>query len=122
MEKILKLCPGLTKIKVLMEDLNFRYFEMLPHLEEVSRNVASAHLSINLQYEVEAHVTWSGLTAGLELFVLSLCSLTSLDITILDNYSWASIVNIGAVCVLLSKFHLTLWREEEEDANQIDDL
>ena len=35
MEKIVRLCPRLTKIRVLMEDLNFRYFEMLPHLEEV---------------------------------------------------------------------------------------
>ena len=69
---------------------------------------------------MEAHVTWSGLTAGLELFVLSLSSLSSLDITILDNYSWASIVNIGAVCVLLNKFHLTLWREDMTDVSALD--
>ena len=77
-------------------------------------------LSTNLNYEVEAHVTWSGLTAGLELFVLSLSSLTSLDITMLDNYSWASIVNIGSVCVLLTKFHLTLWREDMTDVAALD--
>ena len=35
MEKIFQLCPRLTKIRVLMEDLNFRYFEKFPHLEEV---------------------------------------------------------------------------------------
>ena len=69
---------------------------------------------------MEAHLTWSGLTAGLELFLLSLSSLSSLDITILDNYSWASIVNIGAVCVLLSKFHLTLWREDMTDVSALD--
>ena len=39
MEKILKLCPRLSKIKVLMDDLNFRYFEMFPELEEVKREM-----------------------------------------------------------------------------------
>ena len=65
-------------------------------------------------------MTWSGLTAGLELLAISLSSLTCLDITLLDNYSWASIVNIGAVCVSLSKFHLTLWREDMTDVSALD--
>ena len=45
MEKILKLCPRLRKIRVLMEDLNFRYFEMFPHLEEVNRTLACSPLT-----------------------------------------------------------------------------
>ena len=69
---------------------------------------------------MEAHLTWSGLTAGLVFFLLSLSSLSSLDITLLDNYSWASIVNIGSVCVLLRKFHLTLWREDMTDVAALD--
>ena len=48
--------------------------------------------------QVEVHVTWTGVTAGLELLVSSLTSLTCLVITLLDNYSWTSIVNIGTVC------------------------
>ena len=35
MERISRLCPRLTKIKVLMSDLDLRYFEMFPSLEEV---------------------------------------------------------------------------------------
>ena len=65
--------------------------------------------------QVEVHVTWTGVTAGLELLVNSLTSLTSLDITLLDNYSWTSILNIGTVCSSLTKFHLQLWREDMTD-------
>ena len=48
MERISRLCPNLTKIKVLMADLDLRYFETFPNLEEV-----------------EAHITWGGITAGI---------------------------------------------------------
>ena len=65
--------------------------------------------------QVEVHVTWTGVTAGLELLVSSLTSLTCLDITLLDNYSWTSILNIGTVCTSLTKFHLQLWREDMTD-------
>ena len=37
MERISELCPRLTKIKVLMADLDLRYFEIFPQLEEVSK-------------------------------------------------------------------------------------
>ena len=47
-------------------------------------------------------------------------SLTSLDITLLDNYSWSSIVNIGRLCSSLVKFHLTLWSEEMRDVAALD--
>ena len=60
------------------------------------------------------------MTAGLELLVTSLTSLSILDITLLDNYSWASIVNIGTVCVSLTKFHLQLWREDMTDVSALD--
>ena len=79
MERVKRLCPKLTKVKVLLDDLSLRQFECLDDVEEL-----------------EVHLTWSGLTAGLEMLASSWSSsLTSLDITLLDNYSWASFVNMG---------------------------
>ena len=46
--------------------------------------------------QIEAHITWSGLTAGFEMFVGRVGqNLSSIEMTLLDNYSWASIVSIG---------------------------
>merc|ERR1712126_754920 len=66
--------------------------------------------------ELEVHLTWSGLTAGFELYCERIGNtLTSLDITMLDNYSWSSILTIGCACPHLTKLHLTLWREDMAD-------
>ena len=79
--RVKRLCPKLTKVKVLLDDLSLRQFECLDGVEEL-----------------EVHLTWSGLTAGLEMLTSSWShSLTALDITLLDNYSWSAIVNIGEV-------------------------
>jgi len=88
-----------------MDDLDYRQFE-----------------SFNSINQLDCHVTWTGATAGLEMLVT--CqnwsqSLTCLSITFLDNYSWASVVNIGRVCGNLVKFHLTLWREDMTDVSSL---
>ena len=47
-------------------------------------------------------MTWTLPTAGLELCVTSASwsqTLSSLELTLLDNYSWQSIVNIGKTFV-----------------------
>ena len=76
MEKMVKLCPRLTKIKVLMEDLNFRYFEMFPHLEEVNRDNCN---KVNIIY-------WVGWVASFLLYFWSptLSMLASLCVSL--NY------------------------------------
>lgn len=63
-------------------------------------------------------------------------SLTCLEVTFLDSYSWQSVVNIGKlfvlsrkyqklyilgrICLSLTKFHLTLWREDMTDVSSLD--
>ena len=84
-------------------------------------------------------MTWTLPTAGLELCVTSTGwsqTLSSMELTLLDNYSWQSIVNIGKtfvpsrkceklyisgrICLSLTKFHLTLWREDMTDVSSLD--
>jgi len=88
-QKIAKLCPQLKRLKILAKDVSFRQLEQLNNIEEL-----------------DAHLTWSLPTAGLEMCVTSpgwSGSLTSLDVTCLDNYSWQSIVNIGRICLCFDK-------------------
>ena len=57
---------------------------------------ASRQWVVALAQQTWAHITWSGLTAGFEMFVGRVGqNLSSIEITLLDNYSWASIVSIG---------------------------
>ena len=101
--RIRRLCPALRSLRVLMDDLSFRELEPLAGIEEL-----------------EAHLTWSGLTAGLELYCESLSSsLTSLELTLLDCFSWRSVVGIGSCCPGLERLHLTLWREDWTDLGAI---
>jgi hypothetical protein len=82
-----------------MEDLQWRQLEPLATVEHI-----------------EAHLTWSGLTAGFELYCESLGSrLATLDLTLLDHFSWHSIAAIGRFCPGLTRLHLTLWREDMTD-------
>ena len=87
MTRVKLLCPGLRRVKVLVDDLSLHELECLAGVEEL-----------------EVHMTWSGLTAGLSLLTSSWSSsLTSLIITFLDNYSWSAIVNIGEYQIKLSQ-------------------
>jgi len=104
LQRISRMCPQLRTLRVLLDDLNFRELECLGMVEEV-----------------EAHITWSGLTAGFDIFVGKVGqNLTSLEMTLLDNYSWTTVVTVGLCCPLLNKLHLTLWREDLIDTEALD--
>ena len=97
--KIRRLCPNISCLRLLIDDLLLTELCSLDNIEDL-----------------EAHLTWSGLTAGFELFCEQQAkSLTSIELTLLDNFSWHSIVLIGSACPHLSKFHLGLWREDLTD-------
>ena len=75
-----------------MDDLYYRELDTLTMLEEVT---LFRRKEMN-RYQIEAHITWSGFTAGFEMFVGNIGeNLNILEMTLLDNFSWTSIVNIG---------------------------
>ena len=97
--RISRLCPNLSCLRILIDDLQLTELCTLQGIQEL-----------------EAHITWSGLTAGFELFCEQFAnSLTSIELTLLDNFSWHSIALVGNSCPLLTKFHLCLWREDLTD-------
>ena len=90
------MCPQLRTLRVLLDDLNFRELECLGMVEEVRMIIDAVVRALVFIVQVEAHITWSGLTAGFDIFVGKVGqNLTSLEMTLLDNYSWTTVVTVG---------------------------
>ena len=74
MTRISNLCPELKRLRVLTEDRSLEIF-------------AREGSSLKIE-ELDAHIAWS-LAFGFDLFAITFShSLTSVKLTILDNYSW----------------------------------
>ena len=78
-DRIRQLCPNLTRLRLLIDDGDMREMEKLVTVTEI-----------------EAHITWSGFTAGLDFWSLKLGpNLTKVELTLLDNYSWSTVLTMG---------------------------
>ena len=103
-EKIRKWCPDLTAIRLLIDDQDMERLRILDCPIE----------------EIEAHVTWSGIS-GIDLFSLAFArTLTKLSLTMLESYSYCVIERIGRSCLNLSSLHLNFWSTEVADEDVLD--
>ena len=104
LERITRWCPDLTTIRLLIDD---------QHME----SLRSLDCPIE---EIEAHVTWSGIS-GIDLLAMAFTqTLTKLSLTMLEGYSYSVIEKIGRNCLNLSSLHLNFWSTEVADEDVLD--
>lgn len=102
-DRIRHFCPKLSKLRVLMNDQDLEKFVTLENLEEI-----------------EAHVTWTGIS-GLDLLSIHMKdTLTKINLVLLEGYSWSVVAAIGKYCQNVQSFHLNIWTEYIEDLDQLD--
>ena len=104
LERITRWCPDLTTIRLLIDD---------QHME----SLRSLDCPIE---EIEAHVTWSGIS-GTDLIAVAFAqTLAKLSLTMLEGYSYSVIESIGRNCFNLSSLHLNFWSTEVADEEVLD--
>ena len=98
-DRIKRWCPDLTTIRLLIDD---------QHMERLKS------LDCPIE-EIEAHVTWSGIS-GTDLIAVAFAqTLAKLSLTMLEGYSYSVIESIGRNCFNLSSLHLNFWSTEVAD-------
>ena len=103
-ERIKRWCPALRVLRVLIDD---------QHLERLR------DLECPIE-EIEAHVTWNGVSGSDLLAVAFAPTLAKLSLTMLDGYSYSVIEEIGRNCLNLLSLHLNFWSADVADEEALE--
>ena len=103
-ERIKRWCPSLTALRVLIDD------QLLERLRDLRCPIE----------EIEAHVTWNGVS-GCDVLAANFApTLVKLSLTMLDGYSYSVIDAIGRNCLNLSTLHLNFWSADVTDEEALE--